>query len=182
MAVNIFGIALSTASKIIHEVCKAVTEHLGLKYVHFPRTEEEMIPKVSEFEIKYGMAQAFGCIDGTHVPILRPIENSQEYYVSFFNCSSILDYRGVFMDVNSRWPGSVHEAKVFLNSRISKSLQNGKLPITHQQILPGRQKVGDYLISDPAYSLTPYCLREYSTCSSNAEVIFNNMLRSSPTK
>ena len=83
------------------------------------------------------------------------------------------------MDVDSRWPGSVHEAKVFWNSRISKSLQNGKLPITHQQIFPGRQKVGDYLISDPAYSLTPYCLREYSTCSSNAEVIFNNMLRSS---
>ena len=113
MTVNIFDIALSTASKIIHEVCKAVTEHLGLKYIHFPRTEEEMIPKVSEFEIKYGMAQAFDCIDGTHVPILRPIENSQDYYVSFFNCSSILDYRGVFMDVDSRWPGSVHEAKVF---------------------------------------------------------------------
>ena len=65
MAVNIFGIALSTASKIIHEVCKTVTEHYGLKYIHFPRTEEEMIPKASEFEIKYGMVQAFGCIDGT---------------------------------------------------------------------------------------------------------------------
>ena len=30
--------------------------------------------------IKYGMTKAFGCINGTHVPILRPIENSQDYY------------------------------------------------------------------------------------------------------
>ena len=43
MTANIFGIALSTASKIIHEVCKAITEHLGLKYMRLPRTEEEMI-------------------------------------------------------------------------------------------------------------------------------------------
>lgn len=62
---------------------------------------------------------------------------------------------------------------------MKKSLENGSLPITHQQIRPGRIKVGNYLKSDPAYPITPYCVREYSTCSSYAEVIFNNMLRSS---
>ena len=54
MAVNIFGIALSTASKIIHEVCKTVTEHYGLKYIHFPRTEEEMIPKPQNLKLNMG--------------------------------------------------------------------------------------------------------------------------------
>ena len=72
MTANIFGIALSTASKIIHEVCKAIAEYLGSKYICLPRMEEEMIQKASEFESKYGMTQAFGCIDGTHVPILSP--------------------------------------------------------------------------------------------------------------
>ena len=43
MTATIFGIALSNASKIIYEVCKAITEHLGLKYMRLPRTEEEMI-------------------------------------------------------------------------------------------------------------------------------------------
>ena len=175
MTTSIFSIALSTASKIILEVCKAITEHLGLKYIHLHRTEEEMIQKASEFESKYGMTQAFGCIDGTHVPILRPIENPQDYYCYkiFFSLTvqAACDYRDVSMDVDCRWPGSVHEAKVFCNSRTKKNLQNGKLPITHQQILPSRQKVGNYLIGDPAYPLTPYCLREYSTCSLNIEVI-----------
>ena len=78
------------------------------------------------------------------------------------------------MNVECRWPGSVHDAKVFCNSNINKNLQKGKLP-KHQQILPGRQKFGNHLIGDAAYALTLYCLREYSTCSSNAEVVFNNV-------
>ena len=36
-----------------------------------------------------------------------------------------------------------------------------------------------YQKGDPAYPLTSYCLREYTTCSSNAEVVFNNILHSS---
>lgn len=35
---------------------------------------------VSEFERKFGIIQAFGCIDGTHIQIKRPRENSQDYF------------------------------------------------------------------------------------------------------
>ena len=45
MTANIFSIALSTGSKIIYEVCKALTEHLALKNICLPRMEEEMIQK-----------------------------------------------------------------------------------------------------------------------------------------
>ena len=83
------------------------------------------------------------------------------------------------MNVGCRWLGSVHNAKLLKKKKINKNLQNGKLPITHLQILPGRQKVGNHLIGDPAYPQAPYCLREYSVCFSNAGVLFNNMLRSS---
>lgn len=62
----------------IQEVYKAVTEHFVSKYILLPRTEEEMIQKSAEFEKKSGMAQLFGCIDGSHVAISRPIENSQD--------------------------------------------------------------------------------------------------------
>ena len=35
------------------------------------------------------MKQTFGCIDGTHIPIRRPLESSQEYYnyKNFFSLS-----------------------------------------------------------------------------------------------
>ena len=35
--------------------------------------------KVSEFEAKFGMIQV-GCIDGTHIPIKYPLENSQDCF------------------------------------------------------------------------------------------------------
>ncbi len=74
--------------------------------------------------------------------------------------------------------GSVHDSKVFSNSLINEKLRNGSLPITHQSIGKNHVKIPNYLIGDPAYPLTPFCIKEYEHCSTNEEVIFNQMLRS----
>lgn len=128
------------------------------------------------------MHQAFGCIDGTHIPILRPIEHSQDYFCYkqyfSFNVQAVCDFRGIFKDVDCRWPGSVHDAKVFANSSINKKIKESLLPITYKEIVANRCKVPNYLIGDPGYPLTPNCMREYKTCSSNSKVVFNAMLRS----
>ena len=77
---NNFGVAINTASSVIYEVCLAICQNLGPQYIRLPKTREEMREKVSEFEAKFGMIQAFGCIDGIHVPIKCPLENSQDYF------------------------------------------------------------------------------------------------------
>ena len=56
-------------------------------------------------------------------------------------------------------------------------LTNGALPQTFQIVVPGLEKVQNYLIGDPTYPLTPYCMKEYDHCSNNEQVVFN-MLRS----
>ena len=74
------------------------------------------------------MSQAFGCINGTHIPILCPIQHSQDYfsYKQYYslNVQAVCDYKGNFMDVKCMWPGSVHDAKVFANSSINRKLSN----------------------------------------------------------
>ena len=82
------------------------------------------------------------------------------------------------MDVECMWPGSVHDAKVFANSSINMKLRNTTLPQVFQMPLQGAGKIPNYLIGDPAYPLVPFCMKEYEHCSNDAEVIFNNMLRS----
>ena len=162
MTANIFGVALSTVSKLIHDVCDGACKHLGFKSVYLTRSEEEMI-KGCKFWNKCGLTQAFGCINGKHVPVIRPFENSQDFTAkSFFslNVQSVCNSRGLSMDVDCRWPESVLDAKVFCNSRINKRFQKDKIAITYQQTLPGCPKVGNYQIGDSAYSLTPYCMRE----------------------
>ena len=182
MTANTFGIHQCTVSKTVLEVCTAISTHLSPKYIHLPKTEDEMRAKVAEFEAQFGMVQAFGSIDGTHIPIRRPIVISQDYFkiIKFFSISvqAVCDFKGYFMDVECRWPGSVHDAKVFSNSFVNNKLQSGELPQTFNNLLPGHNKIPNYIIGDPAYPLTPNCMKEFQSCKTDAEVIFNNMLRS----
>ena len=82
------------------------------------------------------------------------------------------------MDIECRWPESVHDAKVFSNSKIMKNLLAKKTSSTELTILSGYHAIRNYIIGDPAYPLTSYCIKEFTSCSNNREVIFNNMLRS----
>ena len=182
MTANTFGIHQCTVSKVVFEVCEAITTHLGPEYIHLPRTAEEMQRKVSEFELRFGLIQAFGCIDGTHVPIKTPSTDSHDYfcYKQYYslNVQAVCDYRGRFIDVDCRWPGCVHDAKVFSNSTINHNMRNRKLPQTFNTLIPDHDKVPNYIIGDPAYPLTPYCMKEFDHCTTNAQVLFNNLLRS----
>ena len=80
MTANNFGVAINTANSFIYDVCLAICQNLEPQYIRWPKTREETREKVSRFEAKFGMIQAFGCIDGTHVPIKCPLENSQDYF------------------------------------------------------------------------------------------------------
>ena len=101
MTANQFiGIAVCTASKVINQVTKTITYVLGPKIVKLRTNADEIRENVGEFEAKYGMMQCFGCINGTHVKIRRPIENSQDYfcYKQFFplNVQAVCNYRDLF--------------------------------------------------------------------------------------
>ena len=51
-------------------------------------------------------------------------------------------------------------------------------PQIPKSLVPGYDKVPNYLVEEPAYPLTPTCMKEYESCKNNAEVIFNTTLRS----
>ena len=80
MTANSFGIAINTASVVIYEVCYVICHILEPMYIHLPKDKSEMQKIVGEFKAKFGLPQAFGCIDGTHIKIKRPVENSQDYF------------------------------------------------------------------------------------------------------
>ena len=94
------------------------------------------------------------------------------------NVQGVCDSKGRFIDVDINWPGGTHDAKVFANSRINKAMREGKIPKLFRVLLPGRDKVPLLLLGDPAYPRLSHCMKEYSTCYSNEDVMFNTMLRS----
>ena len=131
-------------------------------------------------EGKFGFPQAFVCSDGTHIPIKQPSDNAHDFF-SYkmkytINVQGVCDGSGMFIDVDARWPGSLHDARVFSQLRINRMLREEQLAMMYKRLSPGDDKVPAVLLGDPAYPLLPYCMKEYSNPRSNEEVIFNNML------
>lgn len=117
----LFGVGRSTVGKIVLDTSHAIATHLLSQYVQIPR-EQTLKEIVEGFEACWGFPQVAGAIDGTHIPIIRPDESASDYYnrKGYYSIimQSMVDFRGLFMDVYIGWPGKVHDARVFVNSSL----------------------------------------------------------------
>ena len=182
MTANTFSCAISTVSKVLKEICSIISQKLGPMFIVFLSTKNEVKEAASRFEAKFGFPQAIGCIDGAHMPIKQPTENARDYFCYkmkySINCQAICDEKGHFIDVDINWPGRVHDARVFANCEVQQRFVNGSFPFFQKELIPGDECIPQLLIGDPAYPLLPYVIKEYDSCQSNEQVIFNAMLRS----
>ncbi|KAM3858860.1 putative nuclease HARBI1 [Diretmus argenteus] len=161
-----FGLSRQVVSIIVRQMCKAVTVFLGPDYIKTPRTEPDVTDLVGNFHRTHGgLRQCLGAVGCTHIEVKQPLVKSADYInrkgTFSLNVQATCDYKFCFMDVVVKWPGSVHDARVFGDSKLSRDLNDGTIPSCAKVLVEGEDPVPVFLLAGPSHPLTPRLMKEY---------------------
>ena len=160
---ELFGLGRSTVGEIVLDTCDAITSHLFPRYVYVPQNDR-LKEVIDGFEHRWGFPQTVGAIDGSHIPILKPKDSASDYYnrKGFYSIimQAVVEFRGLFIDINIGWPGKVHDARVLVNSTFFRKGNSGNLFPRWSRTMSG-VNVPLLVLGDPAYPLLPWLMKPF---------------------
>ncbi|KAM7281602.1 putative nuclease HARBI1 [Ixodes scapularis] len=122
---------LPTVCRVIERVSRVLAETLFPRLVDFPEGDCDEVMR--DFYNIGKFPSVTGCIDCTHVKIKGPGGPNGEVFRNrkgFFslNVQAITGPQLQFFDIVARWPGSVHDSRIFDNSRARVLYENRRIP------------------------------------------------------
>lgn len=146
------GVCSSSVCRMVKTVALAIAK-LKREYIRMPRTDEELMAVCSAFYAKAKFPRTIGAIDCTHVRIQSPGGEQAETYRNrkgFFslNCQTVSDANLKICNLETRWPGSSHDQRIFNDSFLCFRLERGDFK---KFIL-----VGDSGYKNTRYLATPF--------------------------
>ena len=132
-------------------------------YIQFP-TGEMLSDVVEGFYQSFNFPQCAGAIDGSHIPVTPLALNHTDYYnrKGWYSVvlQAVVDHRYLFRDINIGWPGSVHDARVLVNSSLFEKAENELLLIGQEREIEGCT-IPVFLIGGSAYPLLKWLLKPF---------------------
>ncbi|KAI4455231.1 hypothetical protein MML48_9g00013038 [Holotrichia oblita] len=160
------GMDISTASRIIVRVSEAIAR-LYNRYIKFPEPNN-IVQEQTKFYNVARFPRIIGVVDGTHIRIQSPggddpeIFRNRKGYFSV-NVQVICNADLKLINVVARWPGSSHDATIFMNSAIRAQIEAGDFP-------------NCVLIGDSGYPLKKYFLTPHPNPQTHGEILYNESL------
>lgn len=128
---DIFGIDKSTVSRVIERVSRALSSRIN-EYVRLPR-RNEATKTIEKFYQMANFPNVVGCIDCTHVKILRPTLNEVVYVnrkgKHSINVQLVCDADLVITNCVVNWPGSVHDSRILRESALYRAFERVPKPL-----------------------------------------------------
>ena len=155
-------VSQSTASRYISAVALGLQENYS-KFVRMPSSTEKPNIKSQFYDIAH-LPGVLGLVDGTHIRIQKPSENEADYVNRHFyhsiNVQALCLPDGQFGDVLARFPGSVHDSRIWKLSQVGIYVENNFL-------------VGEHILGDSGYMLKQCLLTPYRQPTTEAQNNYN---------
>ncbi|XP_069075240.1 putative nuclease HARBI1 [Pleurodeles waltl] len=123
------GVSQPSFSVFLPKVLDAII-CLTHRHIWFRNTQQMQQETKQGSYLIAGFRHVLGAMDCTHVQIVPPAATEQIYrnqkHVHSINVQAIVDYRGLFMNIVAKYPGSIHDAFIFRHSRINERFQDGQ--------------------------------------------------------
>lgn len=127
---DMHGISKASVCRALHVVVEAINDLKFAEVVNWPNDIDDVILRFSRIA---HMPLVIGCIDGTLIKIDAPRENEQQYVDRHgdhsINVMAVCGPDFKFYYVSARWPGSVHDARVYRNSTLHQRFEAGWRPL-----------------------------------------------------
>ncbi|MCL4157690.1 UNVERIFIED_CONTAM: hypothetical protein GTU68_037841 [Idotea baltica] len=157
-----YGLSQASVNRAISSVSRALDIHWN-EFVYFPVNMQEIRANKEGFYALAGFPNVLGCVDGTHIPIMRPKEFEWQYvnrkFYHSINVQGVCDFKGQFINMVVRHPGSTHDSFILRNSLLWNYMEN-------------RPDSG-YLLGDSAYPCKPWLMTPLQNLRIRSERNYN---------
>ncbi|KAG0441719.1 hypothetical protein HPB47_015880 [Ixodes persulcatus] len=117
---NFVNVSQPTVCRAVGVVTQLIARHLFWDFDHFP-SDAQFNTVMRDFFARANFPGVTGCIDCTHVRIKSPGGDDAEVFRNrrgVFSINAVTGPQLQFYDVVVSWPGSVHDSRIFDNSRV----------------------------------------------------------------
>ncbi|KAK3894996.1 hypothetical protein Pcinc_001289 [Petrolisthes cinctipes] len=168
------GVSQQTVSRVISETLDALCAQPILKrFIKFPPIQQLQQKKEQFWEVA-GFPEVVGAIDGTHIRIVKLSEFEVEYvnrkrYHSI-NVQVVFYAKYNIIDLEAKWPGSVHDSRILNESGLKRMFETGAVPA-------GCHLLGVSGYGSKTWLLTPYLrpqLGYQSNYNRNIQLLFED--------
>ena len=107
-------------------------------------------------------------------------------HTDYYNCKgwyfmiiqAIIDHEYIFRDICIGWPGSVHDARVFINSLIYKKITEDDILENEEVQTIGGCQVPVCIVGDSAYPLLSWVMKPFDDTATSEQKYFDYRLSS----
>ncbi|KAI4468135.1 hypothetical protein MML48_2g00002635 [Holotrichia oblita] len=171
-----FALSQPAVSRCIREVTDVMVTNLLNQWIKFPNTRNEFNALKQDFTEEFPLFRNLvGVIDGTQIQIIAPPQHHEIYPAAPYYCRKgyysintqiVCDAQKKILNMNARFPGSVHDSAIWTSSTVRNILNN--------QFAAGQE---NYLFGDSGYPLEPWLLTPFNNPQEGEpEARFNNHL------